>query len=216
MNQPRHEQFSGLAAIEAPHSYAGVIMHRDQIIKAPPLLQYMRSWTYPELKKFVTDHHWRIAELRAPFVEVQVKAVGSSQPDRQRARRHCDSRAGRHERDGLKRAEPQQNRRPTGGSRGWRRPATRRDTLRRIRALRPGTTARRTTLIAEEGPGFLLGRRRHMKFVVVNGRTPSPQSFCALCCEPIGESYLRELTTRLSYCDHKCYDRHCKLLVQSL
>jgi hypothetical protein len=108
MNQPRHEQFSGLAAIEAPHFYAGVIVHRDQIIKAPPLLQYMRSWTYPELKKFVTDHHWRIAELRAPFVEVQVKAVGSSQPDRQRARRHCDSRAGRHERDGLKRAEPQQ------------------------------------------------------------------------------------------------------------
>jgi hypothetical protein len=64
MNQPHHEQFSGLAAIEAPHFYAGVIVHRDQIIKAPPLLQYMRSWTYPELKKFVTDHHWRIAELR--------------------------------------------------------------------------------------------------------------------------------------------------------
>jgi len=39
-----------------------------------------------------------------------------------------------------------------------------------------------------------------MKFVLVNGRTPRPQSFCALCCEPIGESYLRELTTRLSYC----------------
>jgi hypothetical protein len=35
-----------------------------------------------------------------------------------------------------------------------------------------------------------------MKFVLVNGRTPRPQSFCALCCEPIGESYLRELTTQ--------------------
>jgi hypothetical protein len=64
MNQPRDEQFSGLAAIDAPHFYAGVIVHRDQIIKTPPLLQYMRSWTYTELKKFVTDHHWRIAELR--------------------------------------------------------------------------------------------------------------------------------------------------------
>jgi hypothetical protein len=31
-----------------------------------------------------------------------------------------------------------------------------------------------------------------MKFVLVNGRTPRPQSFCAWCCEPIGESYLRE------------------------
>jgi len=25
-----------------------------------------------------------------------------------------------------------------------------------------------------------------MEFVLVNGRTPRPQSFCALCCEPIG------------------------------
>ena len=55
-----------------------------------------------------------------------------------------------------------------------------------------------------------------MKFVLVNGRTPRPQCFCALCCEPIGESYLRELTTRLSYCDHKCYAGHCKLLVLAL
>jgi hypothetical protein len=39
-----------------------------------------------------------------------------------------------------------------------------------------------------------------MEFVLVNGRTPRPQSFCVLCCEPIGESYLREIGTRLSYC----------------
>jgi hypothetical protein len=25
-----------------------------------------------------------------------------------------------------------------------------------------------------------------MKFVLVNGRTSCPQSYCALCCEPIG------------------------------
>ena len=47
-----------------------------------------------------------------------------------------------------------------------------------------------------------------MKFVLVNGRTPCPQSFCALCCESIGKSYLRELTTRLFYCDHRCYVDH--------
>jgi hypothetical protein len=44
-----------------------------------------------------------------------------------------------------------------------------------------------------------------MKFVLVNGRTPRPHAFCVLCGEPIGESYLRDLTTRLSYCDHECY-----------
>jgi multimeric flavodoxin WrbA len=30
------------------------------------------------------------------------------------------------------------------------------------------------------------------------------------CCEPIGENYLRELTTHLSYCDHDYYVGHYK------
>ena len=55
-----------------------------------------------------------------------------------------------------------------------------------------------------------------MKFVLVNGRTPRPESFCALCCEAISESYLRELTTRLSYCSHECYLGHGKLAVSAL
>ena len=61
-----------------------------------------------------------------------------------------------------------------------------------------------------------MGWRRQVKFVVVNGRTPRPPSFCALCCEPIGESYLREIATRLSYCDHKCYAGHLKLAGSAL
>jgi hypothetical protein len=48
-----------------------------------------------------------------------------------------------------------------------------------------------------------------MEFVLVNGRTPRPQSFCVQCREPIGESYLREIGTRLSYCNHNCYVDHC-------
>ena len=55
-----------------------------------------------------------------------------------------------------------------------------------------------------------------MKFVLVNGRTPRPQSFCALCCEPVGESYLRELRTRLSYCDQECYAGNCKAAAPEL
>jgi hypothetical protein len=54
-----------------------------------------------------------------------------------------------------------------------------------------------------------------MKFILVNGRTPRPESFCALCCEPIGETYLREIATRLSYCDHQCYLGRRKLAARS-
>jgi hypothetical protein len=52
-----------------------------------------------------------------------------------------------------------------------------------------------------------------MRFVLVNGRTPCPQSCCVLCCEPIGASYLREIETRLSYCNDRCYADHCKKTV---
>ena len=55
-----------------------------------------------------------------------------------------------------------------------------------------------------------------MNFVWVNGRTPRPEGFCALCCEAIGEAYLRELATRLSYCSYECYLGHCKLAISAL
>jgi hypothetical protein len=41
-----------------------------------------------------------------------------------------------------------------------------------------------------------------MRYILVNGRTPRLQSFCALCCKPIGLSYLREIETQ-------CYAEHC-------
>jgi hypothetical protein len=55
-----------------------------------------------------------------------------------------------------------------------------------------------------------------MKFVMVTGRSPRPQSFCALCCKPIGDRYLRDIATRLSYCDHECYVGHCGVAVPAL
>jgi hypothetical protein len=50
-----------------------------------------------------------------------------------------------------------------------------------------------------------------MKLILVNGRIPRLRFFCSLCCEPIGETYVREIATRLSYCDPTCYVGHRKL-----
>jgi hypothetical protein len=47
-------------------------------------------------------------------------------------------------------------------------------------------------------------------FVLVNGRTPSPQKFCMQCCERITSGYLREVGTRLLYCDYGCYSLYCE------
>jgi hypothetical protein len=56
-------------------------------------------------------------------------------------------------------------------------------------------------------------RHDTIRFVVVNGRTPRPRSFCVLCRESIGASYLREIGTLLPYCDHTCYADHCRKAV---
>ena len=58
--------------------------------------------------------------------------------------------------------------------------------------------------------------RRQMRFVLVNGRTPCQQSSCVLCREPIRASYLREIGTRLCYCDPRCYAAHGKTPVLAL
>ncbi|MCA1426990.1 MULTISPECIES: hypothetical protein [unclassified Bradyrhizobium] len=51
-------------------------------------------------------------------------------------------------------------------------------------------------------------------FVLVNGRTPFRQTSCMQCCEPIRGSYLREIATRLPYCDHQCYALFCETLAK--
>jgi hypothetical protein len=48
-----------------------------------------------------------------------------------------------------------------------------------------------------------------MRFILVNGRTPCRQSSCALCAKPIGRTYVREIATRIPYCDADCYADHC-------
>jgi hypothetical protein len=52
-----------------------------------------------------------------------------------------------------------------------------------------------------------------LRFITVADRTPRAATFCALCCEPIDESYLREIQTRLIYCCAKHYFDHCKVAV---
>ena len=51
-------------------------------------------------------------------------------------------------------------------------------------------------------------------FVLVNGRTPSRQTWCMQCCEAIGGSYLRDMATLLPYCDYQCYALFCEAFAE--
>jgi hypothetical protein len=49
-----------------------------------------------------------------------------------------------------------------------------------------------------------------VRFILVNGRSPQRRSFCVMCDQPIATSYLREIGTDLTYCNHNCYVDHCR------
>jgi hypothetical protein len=58
--------------------------------------------------------------------------------------------------------------------------------------------------------------RSVMKFILVNGRIPFRRFVCAGCGEAISNSYLRDVTTQLYYCNHSCYSEHCRNAVTNL
>ena len=61
-----------------------------------------------------------------------------------------------------------------------------------------------------------LGLRPGMRFALVNGRSPRPDSYCLMCEARIGAGYLREVATQLIYCDQNCYSDHCRSPARAL
>ena len=52
---------------------------------------------------------------------------------------------------------------------------------------------------------FTAGRFPHLKlFVLVNNRVPRGEQHCAVCGSAIERGYVRDLRTRLIYCDARC------------
>jgi hypothetical protein len=44
-----------------------------------------------------------------------------------------------------------------------------------------------------------------MRCIIVNDAYLKTEAFCAHCGNKIGESYVREIGSRLIYCDFRCY-----------
>ncbi len=55
-----------------------------------------------------------------------------------------------------------------------------------------------------------------VRFIAVNDRTPRADGYGALCCEPIKEPYVREIQTRLLYCDHQCFRGHEQMAILAI
>lgn len=49
-----------------------------------------------------------------------------------------------------------------------------------------------------------------MRYILVVGRVPKVNNFCACCQSTLDHGYLRELDTRIKYCGVDCYEFHCE------
>ena len=47
--------------------------------------------------------------------------------------------------------------------------------------------------------------RRTIRFVLVNNRVPSTDQHCVLCAALLEKGYVRDVQTRLIYCDAQCF-----------
>jgi len=50
-----------LAVIDAPHFYAGVVLHNDRVIEAANVVKYMKKWSRAQVRDYCNKKRWRIS-----------------------------------------------------------------------------------------------------------------------------------------------------------
>jgi hypothetical protein len=50
-----------LAAIDAPHFYAGIVLQDDVVVEAAPIVRYMRKWSRDRVRDYCKEKGWKIS-----------------------------------------------------------------------------------------------------------------------------------------------------------
>lgn len=50
-----------LAAIDAPHFYAGVVLWDDKVVEAADIVKYMRGWSRSRVRDYCAQKGWTIS-----------------------------------------------------------------------------------------------------------------------------------------------------------
>jgi hypothetical protein len=52
-----------LVAIDAPHFYAGIVLHDDVVIEAADIVKYMRRCTRGRVRKYCAGKGWKVSVM---------------------------------------------------------------------------------------------------------------------------------------------------------
>jgi hypothetical protein len=50
-----------LAVIDAPHFYAGIVLHDDKVIVAADIVRYMRGWSRDKVRAYCKNKGWKVS-----------------------------------------------------------------------------------------------------------------------------------------------------------
>lgn len=50
-----------LAAIDAPHFFAGIVLRNDRVIEAADIVKYMRGWPRSRVRTYCQRKGWRVS-----------------------------------------------------------------------------------------------------------------------------------------------------------
>ena len=49
-----------LAAIDAPHFYAGIVLRDDRVVESANIVRYMRGWTRDRVREYCKQKGWYV------------------------------------------------------------------------------------------------------------------------------------------------------------
>jgi hypothetical protein len=53
-----------LAAIDAPHFFAGVVLRDDRVVEAALIVRYMKGWSRERVRNYCADKGWKISVVQ--------------------------------------------------------------------------------------------------------------------------------------------------------
>jgi len=53
-----------LAAIDAPHFHAGIVFLDDRVVRAAPIVSYMKGWSRDRVRAYCKKKGWKIIVIK--------------------------------------------------------------------------------------------------------------------------------------------------------
>lgn len=50
-----------LAVVDAPHFYAGIVLHDDRVTEAADIVKYMRGWSRDRVRSYCRGKRWKVS-----------------------------------------------------------------------------------------------------------------------------------------------------------